>query len=55
MEWSTVIKITRTPRHFFFWINKVQAIIIPLRALPDGADQHALWVLAERNFAGAKQ
>ncbi|WP_198008664.1 YcxB family protein [Ahrensia sp. R2A130] len=55
MEWRTVIKLTRTPRHFFFWVNKVQAIIIPLRTMPDEADQQALWALAEQNFAGANK
>jgi len=54
MEWRTVIKLTRTTSHFFFWVNKVQAIIIPLRALPDVAEQNQLWALAEQNFAGAK-
>ncbi|MEN0040197.1 MAG: YcxB family protein [Pseudomonadota bacterium] len=47
LAWSTVIKTTRTPTHFFFWINKVQAIIIPLRTLPSEADQEGLWQLAQ--------
>lgn len=52
LAWSTVIKMTRTSDHFFFWINKFQAIIIPLRTLPDKADQERLWQLAQDRTTG---
>ncbi|MEL7272283.1 MAG: YcxB family protein [Pseudomonadota bacterium] len=49
-QWDSVLKVTRGPEHFFLWVNKVQAIILPLRAIAEQDEQERLWALIEDNF-----
>lgn len=42
-QWENVIMAERTKRHFFIWISKVQAIIIPFWTLDTQEEIEALW------------
>ncbi|HKE93088.1 MAG TPA: hypothetical protein VKB34_02175, partial [Povalibacter sp.] len=35
-EWALLQEITRSPEHLFVWVDRVAALIIPLRDLPAG-------------------
>lgn len=50
IAWSSIIKITRSNTHYFFWMNKVQAFIIPLNLISDDATAQKLWAVAEQNI-----
>lgn len=39
-SWDSIQDIDYAPHHLFFWINKMQAIILPLRAFKNDAHQN---------------
>jgi len=46
--WDAVQRISRTPHQLFFWISKVQAVIVPRRVLRDVEQEERLLSLARR-------
>jgi hypothetical protein len=44
--WSNFDDSERTADHFFFWLDRHQAVIVPLRAFSDEAERERLWALA---------
>jgi hypothetical protein len=46
--WSALKRIDRTEDHYFFWINNLQAIIVPLRAIGSEIERRRLWEMASR-------
>jgi len=46
--WSAFRRIDRTEDHYFFWINKLQAIIVPMRAIGNEVERQRLWDIASR-------
>lgn len=49
LSWKNIVRMQRTDSHYFFWVNKMHAVIVPLRALDAEAARAGLWDLASRN------
>ncbi|MDZ7824012.1 MAG: YcxB family protein [Ahrensia sp.] len=37
-NWTSLYLATETKEHFFFWINKIQAVVLPKRALKNESE-----------------
>ena len=42
LTWDGLIAYSDTPDHFFFWINRAQAVILPKRALVNQSDSELI-------------
>lgn len=46
--WDAVQRISRAPHQLFFWISKLQAVIVPLRVFQESGQEERLVSLAMR-------
>lgn len=46
--WAALKRIDRSEDHYFFWINNLNSIIVPLRAIATEDERRRLWDMAGR-------